>query len=417
MYDLVVVGGGVAGLFAAGSTAQRGLKVCLLEKMEKPARKLRITGKGRCNITNTKPREEFLGKIHSGAEFITQAYDGFTNLQAIEFFNTIGIETIRERGDRVFPTSGSAVDVALAMVSWCQVEGVEIACHSKVEEIRKIGENFEVNIEGQPMIVARNILLATGGVSYPSTGSTGDGHYFAHQFGHEIEPLLPSLVALQIAQKIDDIALKNTKVSLVVNGEIVDERFGDVDFSSRGIAGAATLQLSRRAVEELSSSAEVDLELDLKPALTITKLSNRLKREIEAQPDRITVKELLRKILPREMVSITQSQIPLSGKKRLADMPPQEREKAVEIIAQVVKAIRLEVVDYGAFSQAIVTNGGVSLNEVDPKSMESTIVKGLYFAGELLDLDADTGGYNIQIALSTAHLAAQSISRAISQSK
>ncbi len=409
MYNVVVIGAGVAGLFAGGLLAQKGRKVVVLEKMEKPARKLRITGKGRCNITNTKTKNEFLERVHSGREFIETAFDGFTNSDAIEFFNSIGLPTTQERGGRIFPESGSAVEVANVMVEWAQSKGAEIRCKSEVESLTKSDESFEVKLKDGQSLTAQAVVVATGGVSYPLTGSTGDGYYFAHDFGHSITPVLPSLVALKIDEVVDDVELRNVEIRLVVDSVVVDSRFGDVDFSSRGIGGGAALQLSRAAVVAVADRRMVEVELDMKSALSLDKLVARLRREIDALQGKITVKELLRKILPREMVGAVLSRIEVGGKRVLGEMSDLQSNRAVLAIAKTVKNLRFEIVDYGDFTQAIITNGGVSLCEINPLTMESTLCTGLYFVGEVLDMDADTGGYNIQLALSSAHAAAKSL--------
>ncbi len=409
MYNVVVIGAGVAGLFAGGLLAQKGRKVVVLEKMEKPARKLRITGKGRCNITNTKTKSEFLERVHSGREFIEMAFDGFTNSDAIEFFNSIGLPTAQERGGRIFPQSGSAVEAANVMVEWAQSKGAEIRCKSEVESLIKSDEGFELKLKDGQSLTAEAVVVATGGVSYPLTGSTGDGYYFAHDFGHTIVPVLPSLVALRIDEVVDDVELRNVEIRLVVDSAVVDSRFGDVDFSSRGIGGGAALQLSRAAVEAVADRRMVEVELDMKSALSLDKLVARLRREIDALEGKITVKELLRKILPREMVGAVLSRIEAGGKRVLGEMSDLQSNRTVLAIAKTVKNLRFEIVDYGDFTQAIITNGGVSLEQINPLTMESTLCAGLYFVGEVLDMDADTGGYNIQLALSSAHAAAKSL--------
>lgn len=401
MYDLIVVGGGVAGLMAAGTVASAKaggpVRVLLLEKMEKPGRKLRITGKGRCNLTNDKSREEFLAKVRQGRAFFETAFDAFDNREVIRFVESLGVPLTVERGGRVFPTSGRAWDIADALVRWCLESGVEIRCLSPVESLWMESDRIEGVILQKPdaeeRIASRAVLLATGGVSYPATGSTGDGHRMAmEEAGHEIEGLRPALVPLEVEVPpgLKGLLLKNIKLSLIVDGEVREERFGEAEFTSdRILGGAITLQVSRTAVDALLDGKRVELSIDLKPALSPDQLGGRIARErSEAGGGSI-----LRKLLPK----------PLAGAFTKLTEGSDER------LAEVLKDWRFGVTDYRPFTEAIVTAGGVRLEELDPDTMESKRVKGLYLAGELLDIDADTGGYNIQVALSTGYAAAKAI--------
>lgn len=402
MYDLIVVGGGVAGLMAAGTAASaktggRPARVLLLEKMEKPGRKLRITGKGRCNLTNDKPREEFLAKVRQGRAFFETAFDAFDNRQVIRFVESLGVPLTVERGGRVFPTSGRAWDIADALVRWCRESGVEIRCLSPVESLWMENGHIRGVILRKPdaeeRISARAVLLATGGVSYPATGSTGDGHRMAlEEAGHEIEGLRPALVPLEVdvPTGLKGLLLKNIKLSLIVDGEVREERFGEAEFTAdRILGGAITLQVSRTAVDALLDGKRVELSIDLKPALSIMQLKNRIIRE-RAEGG---TGSILRKLLPKPLVG------PFSKLTGGSD----------ERLIEALKDWRFGVTDYRPFTEAIVTAGGVRLEEVDPQTMESKRIKGLYLAGELLDIDADTGGYNIQVALSTGYAAAKVI--------
>lgn len=407
MYDLIVVGGGVAGLMAAGTASSSGARVLLLEKMEKPGRKLRITGKGRCNVTNDRTREEFLVKVRQGAEFFEPAFGAFDNRAAVRFVEALGVPLTVERGGRVFPTSGKAWDVANALVSWVSGTDCEVRCYAPVASlVISDGSVRGVILESGEHIPAKTVLLATGGVSYPATGSTGDGHEMAYEAGHEIVPLRPSLVPLEVEvpKGLKGLALKNVELSLIVDGEVAEWRFGELEFTADAVVGGAiVLQVSRTAVDALADGRKkVELSVDLKPALSAEKLGNRILREIEALGGSATVKALLQKLLPAQLRgAIAQAAgLSLSGSLSEAD-----RERLVGTL----KGWRFAVRDYRPFTEAIVTAGGVDLSEVDPLTMESLKVKGLYMAGELLDIDADTGGYNIQVALSTGYLAAKSI--------
>lgn len=394
IYDLIVIGGGVAGLMAAGTAASENPEaaVLLLEKMEKPARKLRITGKGRCNLTNDKPEDEFLEKVKQGRDFFRSAFERFDNREVVRLFERLGVPLTVERGGRVFPTGGKAWDIAEAMVGWVKERGVEVRCHAPVEALWTGGQEIRgVLLENGERITGRRVVLATGGVSYPATGSTGDGHRMAmDDAGHGIEPLRPALVPLEVDipdKGLKGLLLKNISLSLWVDGREVDRRFGEVEFTDdRVLGGAVTLQLSREAVDAVLDGKRVELEIDLKPALTREQLLRRMAREREKLEKGGSV---LRKLLPGKLVGVI-ARLTAGNDERVAD---------------VLKGWRFGVADYRPFTEAIVTAGGVVLSEVDPRTMESRKIQGLYFAGELLDIDADTGGYNIQVALSTGYVA------------
>ncbi len=412
MYDLIVIGGGPAGLMAAGQAAAylggQG-RVLLLEKMEKPARKLRITGKGRCNVTNDRPREEFLAKVRQGADFFHPTFEAFDNRAAIRWFESeLGMPLAHERGGRIFPASGRAWDVAEALAAWAVSSGAEIRCHAAVGELTIADNQIQgVMLESGERLEARAVVLATGGVSYPTTGSTGDGHEMADAAGHRIEPLRPALVPLEVAVPggLKGLMLKNVELSLWVDGAVAERRFGEMEFTAEGIAGGAiVLQVSRTAVDALIDGRRMELSVDLKPALSVEKLRNRIGREIEALGGDTPVKILLQKLLPTQLRSVIARAAGLSLSAPAGELTERERER----LATILKGWRFAVRDYRPFTEAIVTAGGVDLAEVDPLTLASRRVRGLYFAGELLDIDADTGGYNIQIALSTGYRAGRS---------
>lgn len=408
MYSVIIVGGGVAGLVAAAGAAAAGARVLLLERMEKPARKLRITGKGRCNITNLRPRDEFLAKVRSGADFMSYAFDQFDNNATVEMLKSIGLEVVAERGERLFPASGKAWDVAEVLIRHAVRCGVEIRNNSRVKHLI-INNNTVSGVviygaNGEDVeIHSQCVIMATGGVSYPATGSSGDGHQIAYDAGIEIEPLRPSLVPLEVdASGLKGLALKNVSLRLMVDGNVAEERFGDTEFTSEGIiSGPIILQISRTAVDALIDERAVELVLDLKPALSVAKLEGRIAREYEALGGSTKLRILLGKLLPA----------PLHGRVAAqADLPvntPLEKltERDITRLIAALKGLVFKVYDYRPFTEAIVTAGGVALGEVDEQTMESRKIQGLFFAGELLDIDADTGGYNIQIAVSTGRLA------------
>ena len=404
MYNTIIIGAGVAGLIAAGQIAQNGKSVVVLEKMERTARKLRITGKGRCNITNSSPVENHIEKLRSeNPEFILNALQNCDSDKTIELFNQMGIQTIMERGTRIYPKSQSAVDVAQRLTGWAEKQGAKILCNTQVEGIVKTDITFTVTTnDGQ--FEAENVIIATGGVSYPKTGSTGDGYKFAHKLGHDIISIRPALVALKIPDIIPPIELKNTGIALYINGVEKESRFGDVDFTDRGLAGATTLQLSRIAVDAICNNEKVTAVIDLKPALSQIKLSNRIKRELENLQN-ATFKVLLQKLTPSALHNkiATTVDIPLNTQLKWLQTPD------VEYIAKTLKALKFIITDYGSFNEAIITAGGVNTSEIDSMTMESKLISGLYFCGEVLDIDSDTGGYNIQLAVATASLAAKNI--------
>lgn len=409
-YDLVVIGGGAAGLMAAGTAASDGRKVILLEKMEKTGRKVRISGKGRCNLTNTSDETEFLAKINNGAEFFRSAYHQFNNNALMKFFERKGIRLETERGGRVFPKSGKAWDIAQTLVDWCRDEGVDIECNARVESLIVLadkvrGVNYR-NARGfRRKIEAPCVLISTGGASYPATGSTGDGYRLANSVGHTIVEIRPSLVPLVTsyseAQFMEGLLLRNVSTELLVDDSTVQEEFGEMSFSHRGIEGAIVLRMSRKAVDALIDHHKVAIRVDLKHAMSREELIDRVKREIGEQPDTITVGELLRKIMPRELVVPMAKKIDCIGKHTVKELSDEK----IALLADNLKAFVLPISDYRPFEEAIVTAGGVAIDEVNPETMESRKVKGLYIAGELLDLDANTGGYNLQIAFSTGRLA------------
>lgn len=409
-YDLIVIGGGAAGLMAAGTAAFDGRKVLLLEKMEKPARKIRITGKGRCNLTNIKPEEEFLEKIQANREFFAPAFAAFGNKALVRFFEKRGVRLTTERGGRVFPTSGRAWDIADALVDWCTDLGVEIMCRARVGEVLLLGNrvrgvNYRTKNGFQRRAEAPAVVICTGGASYPATGSTGDGYAMAHALGHAVVPVRPSLVPLETSHpdrvQFAGLHLRNVRVALLIDHRQVAEEFGEMAFSSRGVEGPVVLRLSRRAVDALIDGCSVELLVDLKPALDMSVLCDRIGREMEALPEGAVMYDLLRKVLPRELTATVAKAIGSHPRRAIS----QSGDGLQERIAAELKAFRIPISDYRPFEEAIVTAGGVDVGEVNPMTMESRLVRGLYFAGEVLDIDADTGGYNLQVAFSTGRLA------------
>lgn len=412
MYDVIVIGAGAAGMMAAATAARSGKQVLLMEKMEKAGRKIRISGKGRCNLTNARPPEEFCEAIRTNADFFDVAFAEFNNLATIRFFERQKVKLEIERGQRVFPKSGKAWDIANALEDYCRDNGVEIVFNAQVTEILTIdGKVYGVRYRNKRGFErkeeAENVIIATGGVSYPGTGSTGDGYEFADSVGHTIEEVRPSLTPLRTSHPqrkyLDGLLLKNINAKLYIDGELAREEFGEISFSERGIEGAVALRVSRDAVDALIDERRVKLVIDMKPALTEEILFERIKREIsEMQPDEF-FSELLRKLVPKHFVMPIAHEMDVHSKNYIRKITDEEIHRLIKIL----KGMVFPIDDYAPFEYAVVTAGGVRCDEVNKYTMESLKVKGLYFAGEVLDLDANTGGYNLQIAFSTGRLAGQ----------
>lgn len=409
-YDVIVIGAGAAGMMAAGTAARNGYRVLLLEKMEKSGRKVRISGKGRCNVTNARPAEEFSAQVRTNADFLKPAFAEFDNRSTYRFFERQGVKLDVERGERVFPRSGKAWDIANALLDYCVANGVKICYDTRVTEILTLGKKvFGVRYINKRGFARKeectNVILATGGVSYPATGSTGDGYTFAADLGHTIEPLRPSLTPLVSSHPqvkfIDKLLLRNVRATLYIDNEPLREEFGEIGFSSRGIDGAVALRLSRDAVDALIDERKVKLVLDLKPALTEEMLRDRIDREIAEMDTKEFFGELLRKLLPMPLVMPMARELDIHSKDYISRITDEQ----ITRLIRTLKGWTLPITDYAPFEYAVVTAGGVCCNEVDPKTMQSLKIEGLYFAGEVLDLDANTGGYNLQIAFSTGHLA------------
>ncbi|MEI6764400.1 MAG: NAD(P)/FAD-dependent oxidoreductase [Bacteroidota bacterium] len=406
--DILVIGGGASGLLAAGTAASKGKKVVILERMPRPARKLRITGKGRCNITNIAPIKEFLQHTGPDNRFLNPVFSRFFSGELIAFLNSIGIKTITERGGRVFPEGGDAKIVTDKLVSWAERQGVKIQCGIRVMSIiRKENTVTGVMTDNGTVIHAPAVILASGGCSYPLTGSTGDGYTIASELGHSVKTPLPVLVPLNITAKsleaLAGLELKNVRVNVFVEEIKCGDAFGDMTFTGNSISGPIILSLSRRYMQDITDGKKVVFMLDLKPALNNSKLDLRLIREINADGKR-TYRAMLNSLLPMKLIPEFVKMAKIPQIKPAAHLSPDDRNK----IRLLLKGMPLEICGHRGFEEAIVTAGGVSTAEIDPTTMESKLIKNLYFAGEVIDLDADTGGYNLQIAFSTGWLAGMS---------
>jgi flavoprotein, HI0933 family len=409
LFDIVIIGGGAAGLFAAATLSkfigEKNVNFVVLEKGEKCGRKIAITGKGRCNVTNTKKWEEFSTHVHPNNLFFKNAFFGMSNGATMNFFEEIGLPLVVERGDRVFPKSMVAKDVTKCLENFIVSKGGNIECNCNVKAVKVSSDNiFEVICDGGDNYFAKNVIIATGGLSYPRTGSTGDGYLFAKKFGHKVSNCFPSLTALiPNGYKKDyyGISLKNVSVQLLINGDVVQEEFGDLDFTNGGIEGPIGFKVSRKAVYNLGNKQKVDLILDLKPAVSLEKLKERVKREI-ADLKTSSLDKILKQLLPYKLIPLF-----LEANKNLC----------IDNLAFTLKNWKFSIVSNVGYERAVVTAGGVSLKEISQKTLESKLVKGLYFVGEVLDLDGDTGGYNLQIAFSTGALAAVSIIKNLNTKK
>ncbi|MEE8390661.1 MAG: NAD(P)/FAD-dependent oxidoreductase [Anaerolineae bacterium] len=412
---VIVVGGGASGLMAAGQAAELGAETLLLEKMQRPGRKLRITGKGRCNLTNVAPLPEFIAHFGPNGRFLRQAFYRFFTDDLVAFFKGLGVRTVTERGERVFPVSNQAQDVVDALVRWVDECGVTLRTRSPVERLlveegRVVGVQTtrnQVFSEKPGFYHADAVIIATGGASYPGTGSTGDGYRLAESVGHTIVPIRPALVPLEtagdVAPRLQGLSLRNVTVRMWVNGKKQTEAFGEMLFTHFGVSGPIILSLSGQVVDALHQGQSVTLSIDLKPALDERKLDARLLRDLNAHGKR-QFRTLLKDLLPSKLIPVCIDLTSISPHKVGHQITAQERKR----LRTWLKDFRLEVAGHRLFAEAIITAGGVNTREVDPRAMASRLVEGLYFAGEVLDVDADTGGYNLQAAFSTGWLAGRS---------
>ena len=402
-------------MMSAVTSAENCNEVILLEKMEKLGKKLLITGKGRCNITNSAEMDEFMKNIPENSKFLYSSFSRFTNNDIISFLNKQGVATKVERGGRVFPVSDKAEDVLNAFLKELKVT---IKTNFEVTKILTEGSVL-TGIEGKnngkiEKIMADKIILTTGGKSYPVTGSTGDGYKMAKDLGHTITSLKPSLVPLicngeskRLCQEMQGLSLRNVKVKIKENNKVIYEDFGEMLFTHYGISGPIILSASAvliryKNIDELLKENKVKIHIDLKPALDEEKLDNRILRDFEELKNK-QFKNSLGLLLPKKMVEPMISIIGIDPEKRINEITKEER----KTIVKDLKNLELTINGFRGIEEAIVTKGGISIKEINPKTMESKLIQGLYFAGEIIDLDAFTGGFNLQIAWSTGYAAAQ----------
>lgn len=407
MTDLVVIGGGPAGMLCAIQAAQRGLSVTVLDRNLQLGRKLRITGKGRCNVTNDCDTREFMANIPGDGRFLYSAMSRFGTREVIAYFESLGVPLKVERGNRVFPVSDNANDIANALVRECERLGVRtLRCSARSIET-KDGAVCAVQTDAEK-IPCRAAAICTGGLSYPKTGSDGWGYRMAAKLGHSVTPLRPSLVPLESddawCAEMQGFSLRNVTLSAYEDGKLIFRELGEMLFTHFGVSGP--LVLSASAKMRHMGSAEYRLLIDLKPALDEKKLETRILRDIEENPKR-SFHNLLGGLAGRSMVPVLEQLTGIPGEQRCTDFTREQRQKLI----QILKAFPVSVSGTRPIDEAIVTAGGVSTKEVDPRTMESKLVKGLYFAGEVLDLDAYTGGFNLQIAWCTGFVAGNAVEK------
>ena len=409
---VVVIGGGPAGMVSAISAARNKNEVVLLEKNNSLGRKLLITGKGRCNITSSLDMNDFISNIPGNGRFLFSVFQNFTNNDIIELLRKNGVEVKEERGNRIFPVSDKAEDVLNALIKEMKRNNVKIKTNSKVTKILvKESKVTGVELENGESLVADKVILATGGKSYPVTGSNGEGYILASALGHTIKPVRGSLVPLEtereLVSKLQGLSLRNVKITIkdIQSNKIIYNDFGEMLFTHFGVSGPTILSSSAhllryKNVDELLKNRKIKLFIDLKPALTYEQLDLRIRRDFEQEKNKC-FKNSLDKLLPQKMIPVIIKLSNIDSNKKVNEVTKEERMKIVELL----KNFQITITDFRPVEEAIVTAGGVNIKEINPKTMESKIVEGLYFAGEIIDVDAYTGGFNLQIAYSTGYQA------------
>lgn len=404
-FDVIVIGGGPSGLISAATAAVRGKSVLLADKNKVLAKKLRITGKGRCNITNNADIQDLISNVSTNGTFLYSAFYSFTNDDTVNLFNSLGVETKVERGGRVFPVSDNAHDVAEALVRYAKSNGVKFG-NFTVKDI-VIENNCVTGIvtDKNEKIMSSGVIVSTGGISYPATGSTGDGYKFASKAGHRVIEAKPSLVPLVVKEKwvseLMGLSLKNVEIKLKQSNKLIYSDFGEMLFTHFGVSGPLILSASAH-IKDFSEIC--DLYVDLKPALSIQQLDKRVQRDFEACVNK-NFSNALDELLPQKLIPVIIALSGIDPVTKVNQITKVQRARLVEL----VKNFRLTITGTRPVSEAIITSGGVCVNEINPSTMESKLVKGLYFTGEVIDVDAYTGGFNLQIAFSTGYLAGEHI--------
>lgn len=408
---VIVIGGGPAGIMAAITAAENGNKVILLEKMERLGRKLLITGKGRCNITSSLPIEDFIQNTPGNGQFLYSCFKNYTNQDIIEFLKKEGLEVKEERGNRIFPTTDKSIDVLECFKRKLKELKVDIRYNTKVIDIVKREDKLQVKTQNNTY-EAEKVILATGGKSYPLTGSTGDGYKLAQKLGHTITKIKPSLVPLEsydkkICKNLQGLSLRNVKIELknIENNKTIYEDFGEMLFTHFGISGPTILSSSAHLVrykniEELLKNRKIILKIDFKPALSEEKLDERILRDFTELKNK-QFKNSLNKLLPQKLIPVIIEKSNINPEKKVNEITKQERKNLVKLL----KDFELIISNFRPIEEAIITSGGINIKEINPKTMESKLIEGLYFAGEIIDVDSYTGGFNLQIAYSTGYTA------------
>ena len=412
MSKVIVVGGGPAGMMAAITAAENGKEVLIIEKMPSFGKKLLITGKGRCNITSSLYMSEFIKNTPGNGKFLYSAFQNYTNKDIIEFLHRQGLEVKEERGNRVFPVTDKSSDVLVCFLKRMDELKIKYKLHTKVEKIL-VKENQVIAIRTDKEIIqTSNVILATGGKSYPLTGSTGDGYRIASELGHKIVKIKPSLVPLEVyekeeCKKMQGLSLRNVSIKLVdVNkNKTIYEDFGEMLFTHFGVSGPIILSSSAHLVrykdiDNLLKDKKIVIKIDLKPALTDEQLDERILRDFKEFKNK-QFKHSLDKLLPQKLIPVFIEKSEIEPEKRVNEITREERNKMVHLL----KDFEITIKNFRPVEEAIITSGGIDTKEINPKTMESKLIKGLYFAGEIIDVDSYTGGFNLQIAYSTGYTA------------
>ena len=408
-FDAIIIGAGPAGMMAAIRASARGRKILLLERNEHPGRKLLISGKGRCNLTNSCGIETFLNEFSQSRNFLRNTFAKFFNSELISFFEDAGVKLKAERGGRVFPESDRAGDILNVLLAGLKNKNIKLLHGERVKEIIIKDNKIEgVLTDSDKSFLAQHVGIATGGASYPETGSTGDGYRIAEALGHKIVPLKPALCGIRIKERFirdwQGISLKNIRLALFINGKKIDDLFGEMIFTHFGISGPIALDMSASIYDALELKKEVALSINLKPALDHKILDARLLREFKAGSAK-NIKNISKELLPQGMISRFLEYCGIDENKRVNQITTAERKKLVDSLFD----LRLTAEGILQIKDGIVTRGGVDTKEINPKTMESKLIKGLFFAGEVIDVDGKTGGYNLQAAFSTGWVCGDNI--------
>ena len=412
MANVIVIGGGPAGMMAAITAAEYGNNVTIIEKNSDFGKKLLITGKGRCNITSSLYMSEFIKNTPGNGQFLYSAFQNYTNTDIIDFLKNQGLEVKEERGNRIFPVTDKSIDVLNCFKSKINELKIKKLFNTRVQKILvQNGEVLGVRT-GKEIIQTDKIILATGGKSYPLTGSTGDGYLIAKNIGHKVTEIRPSLVPLVIYEKneckeMQGLSLRNVGIKIIdeSKNKLIYEDFGEMIFTHFGISGPTILSGSAhlvryKEIDNLMKEQKIKLQIDLKPALTEEQLDERILRDFKEFKNK-QFKHALDKLLPQKMIPIVIEKTKINEEKRVNEITKEERRNLIKVL----KKFELTIKDFRPVEEAIITSGGINIKEINPKTMESKLVKGLYFAGEIMDVDSYTGGFNLQIAYSTGYTA------------